>query len=137
MLDEPTEGLDPLVQEKFFILLGETAARGRIVLLSGHLLPEVQRACGRVAIVRAGKLVVVRSASALWEERARRVRLVFADGQGARALGQAERWSPRRHGDEVSRRSGTRVPTAGPMGQAMPRLRRAAGQMLRRQCSRG
>ncbi|WP_037973992.1 ABC transporter ATP-binding protein [Streptomyces sp. NRRL WC-3742] len=101
VLDEPTEGLDPLIQETFFALLGEAATAGRTVLLSSHVLPEVQRACGRVAIVRAGKLVTVQAVSALREKRARRVRLVFADGQGARALGQAERWSPQWHGEEV------------------------------------
>ncbi|WP_035849920.1 ABC transporter ATP-binding protein [Kitasatospora azatica] len=101
VLDEPTEGLDPLVQEVFFALLDEASHAGRTVLLSSHVLPEVQRACGRVALVRAGRLVAVRSVSTLREERARRVRLVLADGRGARALGRAERWSPRWHGDEV------------------------------------
>nr|WP_308427942.1 AAA family ATPase [Streptomyces virginiae] len=54
VLDEPTEGLDPLVQEMFFELMEQAAADGRTVLLSSHVLPEVQRACGRVAIVREG-----------------------------------------------------------------------------------
>ncbi|MEU9126881.1 ABC transporter ATP-binding protein [Kitasatospora sp. NPDC048540] len=101
VLDEPTEGLDPLVQEVFFALLEEATHAGRTVLLSSHVLPEVQRACGRVALVRAGRLVAVRSVSTLREERARRVRLVLADGRGARGLGLAEHWSPRWHGDEV------------------------------------
>ncbi|MEU6239426.1 ATP-binding cassette domain-containing protein, partial [Kitasatospora sp. NPDC047058] len=61
VLDEPTEGLDPLVQEAFFELLAEETAAGRTVLLSSHVLPEVQRACGRVAIVRGGRLVTVES----------------------------------------------------------------------------
>lgn len=101
VLDEPTEGLDPLVQEVFFALLEEASHAGRTVLLSSHVLPEVQRACGRVALVRAGRLVAVRAVSTLREERARRVRLVVADGLGARSLGPAERWSPRWRGDEV------------------------------------
>ncbi|MFD5464566.1 ABC transporter ATP-binding protein [Kitasatospora sp. NPDC127059] len=101
VLDEPTEGLDPLVQEVFFALLAEASHAGRTVLLSSHVLPEVQRACGRVALVRAGRLVAVRAVSTLRQERARRVRLVLADGLGARGLGSAERWSPRWHGDEV------------------------------------
>ncbi|MCG6495223.1 ABC transporter ATP-binding protein [Kitasatospora sp. A2-31] len=101
VLDEPTEGLDPLVQEVFFALLAEAAHAGRTVLLSSHVLPEVQRACGRVALVRAGRLVAVRTVSTLRQERARRVRLVLADGLGARALGPAERWAPRWHGDEL------------------------------------
>ncbi|WP_457032700.1 ABC transporter ATP-binding protein [Kitasatospora sp. P5_F3] len=101
VLDEPTEGLDPLVQETFFELLAEARAAGRTVLLSSHVLPEVQRACGRVAIVRAGRLVTVRSVAALREARARRVRLVFADGLGQRPLGPADRWSPQWQGDRV------------------------------------
>ncbi|WP_354644307.1 ABC transporter ATP-binding protein [Kitasatospora camelliae] len=101
VLDEPTEGLDPLVQEVFFALLEEASHVGRTVLLSSHVLPEVQRACGRVALVRAGRLVAVRSVSTLRQERARRVRLVLADGRGPQALGPAERWSPRWNGDEV------------------------------------
>lgn len=101
ILDEPTEGLDPLVQEVFFALLEEATHAGRTVLLSSHVLPEVQRACGRVALVREGRLVAVRAVSNLRQERARRVRLVLADGRGPRVLGRAERWSPRWNGDEV------------------------------------
>ncbi|WP_371613957.1 ABC transporter ATP-binding protein [Streptomyces sp. NBC_00454] len=101
VLDEPTEGLDPLVQETFFALLGEAAAGGRTVLLSSHILPEVQRTCGRVAIIRDGRLVTVQSVAGLREARARRIRLSFADGQGVRPLGGAERWDPRWQGDRV------------------------------------
>ncbi|MCX5308103.1 ABC transporter ATP-binding protein [Streptomyces sp. NBC_00160] len=101
VLDEPTEGLDPLVQETFFALLREAAAAGRTVLLSSHILPEVQRTCGRVAIIRDGRLVTVQSVAGLREARARRIRLAFVDGKGARSLGGAERWTPRWHGDRV------------------------------------
>jgi ABC-2 type transport system ATP-binding protein len=101
VFDEPTEGLDPLVQETFFALLGEAAAAGRTVLLSSHILPEVQRTCGRVAIIRDGRLVTVQSVAGLREARARRIRLSFTDGQGPRPLGGAERWAPRWHGERV------------------------------------
>lgn len=101
VLDEPTEGLDPLVQETFFELLTEARAAGRTVLLSSHVLPEVQRACGRVAIIRAGRLVTVRAVTELREARARRVRLLFADGLGTRPLGRADTWSPHWTGDRV------------------------------------
>ncbi|MCF3180095.1 ABC transporter ATP-binding protein [Streptomyces polychromogenes] len=101
VLDEPTEGLDPLVQEAFYALLLDMAAAGRTVLLSSHVLPEVQRTCGRVAIVREGRLVTVESVAGLREARARRIRLAFADGLGSRPLGAAERWAPRWHGDRV------------------------------------
>lgn len=101
VLDEPTEGLDPLVQETFFALLGEASAAGRTVLLSSHILPEVQRTCGRVAIIRDGRLVTVQTVAGLREARARRIRLSFADGQGPRPLGGSERWVPRWQGDQV------------------------------------
>ncbi|WP_035839898.1 ABC transporter ATP-binding protein [Kitasatospora azatica] len=101
VLDEPTEGLDPLVQETFFELLAEAEAAGRTVLLSSHVLPEVQRTCRRVAIIRDGRLVTVQSVAGLREARARKVRLVFADGLGRRPLGVADRWSPRWQGDRV------------------------------------
>jgi ABC-2 type transport system ATP-binding protein len=101
VLDEPTEGLDPLVQETFFMLLHEAADAGRTVLLSSHVLPEVQRSCGRVAIVREGRLVTVESVAGLREARARRIRLSFADGQGARPLGAGDRWTPRWKDDRV------------------------------------
>jgi ABC-2 type transport system ATP-binding protein len=60
ILDEPTEGLDPLVQETFFALVSEASEAGRTVFLSSHVLSEVQRACERVAIVRGGRLVTVK-----------------------------------------------------------------------------
>jgi ABC-2 type transport system ATP-binding protein len=101
VLDEPSEGLDPLVQETFFDLLTETAAAGGTVLLSSHVLPEVQRACARVAIVRAGRMVTVQRVAALREARARRVQLTFADTLGRRPLGAAEQWAPLWEGDRV------------------------------------
>ncbi|MEW2551358.1 ABC transporter ATP-binding protein [Streptomyces zhihengii] len=103
VLDEPTEGLDPLVQEVFYGLLAEISASGRTVLLSSHVLPEVQRACERVAIVREGRLVTVERVAALRAARARRVRVTFAaDGPGPpRGLGAAERWKPRWQGDRA------------------------------------
>jgi ABC-2 type transport system ATP-binding protein len=102
VLDEPSEGLDPLVQETFFELLAETSRAGGTVLLSSHVLPEVQRACERVAIVREGRLITVQSVAELREARARRVRLAFADAVGRRPLGLADRWSPDWQGDRVS-----------------------------------
>lgn len=95
VLDEPTEGLDPLVQETFYRLMAEASEAGRTVLLSSHVLPEVQRTCGRVAIVREGHLVTVASVAALREVRARRIRVSLAGRPGPRPLGDADRWQPR------------------------------------------
>lgn len=59
ILDEPTNGLDPLVQQTFHKLIQETHAEGRTVFLSSHILSEVQAICDRVAILRAGQLKAV------------------------------------------------------------------------------
>ena len=59
VLDEPTQGLDPLVQQTFYALIDETRARGGTVFLSSHVLPEVERVCDRVGIIREGRLLTV------------------------------------------------------------------------------
>ncbi len=59
VLDEPTQGLDPLVQQEFYALVDEARARGGTVFLSSHVMPEVERVCDRVAIIREGRLVTV------------------------------------------------------------------------------
>ncbi|HEX7948987.1 MAG TPA: ABC transporter ATP-binding protein [Candidatus Limnocylindrales bacterium] len=59
ILDEPTNGLDPLVQQTFYGLVREARADGRTVFLSSHVLPEVERVCDRVGILREGRLVAV------------------------------------------------------------------------------
>ncbi len=59
ILDEPTTGLDPLIQQEFYRLVQEQAAGGGTVFLSSHVLSEVERVCQRAAILRAGHLVQV------------------------------------------------------------------------------
>lgn len=75
ILDEPTSGLDPLVQLELQHILQEHAQAGGTVLLSSHVLSEVQRIADRVAIIRAGRLVAVER---LAELRARSVHHVVA-----------------------------------------------------------
>ncbi|MDX6743899.1 ABC transporter ATP-binding protein [Actinocorallia sp. A-T 12471] len=57
MLDEPTSGLDPLMEEVFQECVREARAAGRTILLSSHILSEVERLCDRVTIIRAGRTV--------------------------------------------------------------------------------
>ena len=57
ILDEPTSGLDPLMEEVFQAELADLRAEGRTVLLSSHILSEVEKACDRVSIVRSGRIV--------------------------------------------------------------------------------
>jgi ABC-2 type transport system ATP-binding protein len=93
LLDEPTEGLDPLVQETFFELLQENTQRGNTVLLSSHVMSEVERACHRVAIVRSGELVTVDSVDTLRRARARHLRFRFADDFDRSTLAVPPTWN--------------------------------------------
>lgn len=61
ILDEPTSGLDPLMQRTFFDLIQRENERGATVLFSSHILGEVQRICDRVAIIKEGRIVDLRS----------------------------------------------------------------------------
>ena len=78
VLDEPIAGLDPLVQRSFHDLLAEIREQGRSVLLSSHTLSEVDRVADRVAILRAGRLVVVDALEHLKGVAVRRLELDFA-----------------------------------------------------------
>ena len=59
ILDEPTGGLDPLMQQRFFDLLRDENKKGATILFSSHILSEVQKLCDRVAIIKGGKIVKV------------------------------------------------------------------------------
>ena len=59
ILDEPTKGLDPLMRQEFYELLRELKNRGKTILLSSHVLTEVEKVCDTAAIVREGKIVAV------------------------------------------------------------------------------
>jgi ABC-2 type transport system ATP-binding protein len=101
ILDEPTEGLDPLIQETFFALVAETARAGRTVFLSSHILSEVQRACERVAIVRSGRLVTVERVDILRNAHTRRVRVTFDADFDHGSITLDARWTPEWIGDEL------------------------------------
>ncbi|MBM6401086.1 ABC transporter ATP-binding protein [Phycicoccus sonneratiae] len=78
VLDEPTAGLDPLMEEVFQSELTALRDDGRTVLLSSHILSEVERACDRVSIVRAGRIVDSGSLAELRHLTRTRVRAVLA-----------------------------------------------------------
>jgi ABC-2 type transport system ATP-binding protein len=77
ILDEPTNGLDPIMQREFLALLREVRDAGRTVFLSSHILSEVESVADTVGILRAGQLVVTRSIDELKAGTVRRVDLTF------------------------------------------------------------
>ena len=78
ILDEPTEGLDPLMQRAFYEILDELRAAGRTIFFSSHVLSEVERVCDRVAIIRSGRLVALEEVGALLARRKRNVEMRLA-----------------------------------------------------------
>lgn len=76
-LDEPTSGLDPLVQREFETILDEAKARGAAVVLSSHVMSEVEHLADRVAIINEGKLVVLDQISSLKKKARQQVFLYF------------------------------------------------------------
>jgi ABC-2 type transport system ATP-binding protein len=75
ILDEPTEGLDPLMQHAFYAILDDLQTAGRTIFFSSHVLPEVERVCDRVAIIRAGELMALQTVDELLARRKRRITL--------------------------------------------------------------
>ncbi|MEZ5988953.1 MAG: ABC transporter ATP-binding protein [Planctomycetota bacterium] len=108
ILDEPTSGLDPLVQAEFCRIVDEERERGRTVFLSTHVLPEAERLCDRVGIVRASRLVTVESVHALRAKALRRVELRFggevlpAPFEGLQGVHRVERLGPQELGLDVA-----------------------------------
>lgn len=75
ILDEPTSGLDPLIQQIFYDILREENQKGATIFFSSHVLGEVQRLCGRVAILREGRLVNIQSMKELRERGYKKITL--------------------------------------------------------------
>jgi ABC-2 type transport system ATP-binding protein len=87
VLDEPTSGLDPLVQREVRTVMRELAAEGSAVLLSSHVLGEVDEVADRVAIIREGRLVATETVIGLRERAVRRVHVRTAEPLPSDVLG--------------------------------------------------
>ncbi len=101
ILDEPTLGLDPLMQREFYNLVMEEKARGKTVFLSSHILPEVERVCDRVGIIREGRLVAVEEVESLKRRKRRKMELVLKEEPSDAML--------RLPGTQLVRRDGRRL----------------------------
>jgi ABC-2 type transport system ATP-binding protein len=108
VLDEPTEGLDPLMQEAFYALLADVRQRGTTVFLSSHVLSEVDRLCDRIGVLRTGELVLEAPVDQVRRMAPRVVRVLFREPVAPPPPGwpasievveaSATRWSMRVHG---------------------------------------
>jgi ABC-2 type transport system ATP-binding protein len=79
ILDEPTAGLDPLIQHEFLRLIVEASQQGQTVFLSSHNLTEVERVCHRVGMIRGGRLIAVENIADLKARALRRLEIRFAE----------------------------------------------------------
>jgi ABC-2 type transport system ATP-binding protein len=77
ILDEPTGGLDPLVQQTVLDLVREAKAEGRTIFFSSHILSEVQAVCDRVGIIREGRLVATQKVEDMYAQRMNRLTMIF------------------------------------------------------------
>ena len=98
ILDEPTGGLDPLMQHEFFSILQEMNREGTTVFLSSHILSEIQRYCTRAAVIRDGSIIACDSVDRLAKTGTRRVSL--RGGIQRQDVPEARDWS--QTGDTVS-----------------------------------
>ena len=90
ILDEPTNGLDPINQAVFDDLVREARSEGRTVLLSSHVLSEVEKTCSRVGIIREGRLVQVGGLAELKDIKRYEVTITFAEPVAAEAFKSVE-----------------------------------------------
>jgi ABC-2 type transport system ATP-binding protein len=79
ILDEPSLGLDPLIQQEFYRMLDEVRFEGRTVFLCSHFLPEVERVADRVGIVRNSRLIAVETVEGLKAKATRRFEFIFTE----------------------------------------------------------
>ena len=117
ILDEPTDGLDPLMQESFYRLLADAKLGGATVFMSSHVLSEVERVCDRIALLRQGELALLTSVRESRQLAPRRVRVLFSREVPAPAS------LPPGH-ELVERTPCTwRLNVAGPLGPMLAALR--------------
>jgi ABC-2 type transport system ATP-binding protein len=86
ILDEPTSGFDPLVQEKFSRLIRGYIAAGGTVFMSSHVLAEVQHLCDRVAFIKEGKIITTKAVAKLLDTNAKRIQVTASGAEIRRIL---------------------------------------------------
>ena len=77
LLDEPTSGLDPMMQQEFQNLILETKESGKTIIMSSHIITEIENTCNRVAIVQEGNLISTENVSNITKNRINQIKVVF------------------------------------------------------------
>lgn len=86
ILDEPTGGLDPLMQNKFFEVLKEENRKGVTIFFSSHILSEVQKICDRVAIIKDGHIVKIEEVEKLRNNKYKKIKIEFSECEYAQSF---------------------------------------------------
>ena len=86
ILDEPSSGLDPLLQRTFNEFLLEEQARGKTIFMSSHIMSDVEKVCQRVAVIRHGEIVTIEEVEKLRQKAGQRVTVEFGDAVSAEEL---------------------------------------------------
>ncbi len=86
ILDEPTTGLDPLMQSRFFDLLRHENKKGLTIFFSSHILSEIQSLCKRVSIIKDGKIIKVEDIESLRQKQLKKVQISFGDNSSEHGL---------------------------------------------------
>ncbi|HSV86852.1 MAG TPA: ATP-binding cassette domain-containing protein [Levilinea sp.] len=90
ILDEPSSGLDPLMQNRFVELIHSEKAAGKTILMSSHSFEEVERSCDSIGIIRLGRLAAVESIAALQAAQRKVYAVTFADATEAQRFGETD-----------------------------------------------
>ena len=83
ILDEASSGLDPLMREEYYRLLLQAKSQGKTILLASHIIPEVERVCDRVGLIKDGRVIVVETVKKLKKRKLRRMRVTFTGEKAA------------------------------------------------------
>lgn len=86
ILDEPSSGLDPVMQNRFIDLVLNEKKQGKTILMSSHMFEEIERTCDRAAIIREGKIVAVEEMEKLQAGRQKMMEVTFASPDMAKAF---------------------------------------------------
>ena len=86
ILDEPTTGLDPILQEEFYKLVRRLSENGTTIFMSSHNLPEVEKVCSRVAMIKSGKLITLQKISEMEGKKIHSIRITFNEKVEASSL---------------------------------------------------